>query len=706
MRRFWAGAVWVLVCAMPTLSSVAREAAAESPGVAAARKLVKSDAPAERRKGFDALAAENGVDALQVTLEALRQSLRDAGKFEKTLDALEDAVWIAEYEWDFLRFSLDPRQIDRARRALEDAQRARNEQSSRLEGLFHVTVAGGNGLERFTDEAACSLIETGAKGENDPWLRQWMIRATARQKRPSALPTVFGLLTASDPRIRALAASELVAFGARRSVHDRLVPLVGDKAWPVRDAAYRGIARAPADFAAPLLVEAAQRETGEIALRLDGLLASLVGVSFRESPALWGAWWKEHGAAVIGGSYDAPERKPQEPVQTRETFFGIPVVSSNVMFVLDSSGSMEEPFEHADVRNREIRTKHKLPATRYGVAQAETIRAIQSLPTTARFSIIAFASKTERFSDVPVVASDSTKVRAIAWLLGRKARYTTNVYEALRAAFGDPTAPGSGSRLPDLPDTIVFLSDGVPSDGRVRGEETLAELAGLWNAGVGARIDGVGIGTEPAAGMLTMLAEGTGGTYADLRDLRSAVAGKREGIPPAQRVGAIARVLASADSLSTDKDDVRRVAAIRTLAPIAAWSAEALRRIVAGVLEGSAPVRDVAVEVLSNVDPAAGPAIVSLVRAPLDAAAVGTSPTAVPVLLVLERLGPAAASATPSLLAIAQASTSPYRLEAVRAIGAQGPAAKSVLVSLSALRATAPAPLAQAIDAAVKSLRR
>ena len=701
-----------LACAGLLLGTTSlRFAAAEDPAmVARGRDLVRSKRLDERLDGVRLLIEANAAGSVQPLEDVIKQGAKDMDRAAKEMDKLDVQFDTALGYWDSARTSNNREFYDMAKRYLEIVEALWSLQSTKMLDQLAISTAAGDGFARLTSPAAFAAIAAGAKSEPDPLVRQWYVRGLAPTgDRFAGIPVLLGLLASGDPMTRALAARALVVAGMDKRVYDAAVVATADKSWQVRAAAYETIARAPLDFAAPRLVEAAGKERGEMARLVDDLLFARTRMSFPGDPRAWGPWWKENGEAVIAGTY-APTTADVGPT-TLETFFSIPLSSENVLFALDYSASMEEALDLDDARNLEIRAQYKLGATRLGVAQAETIRAVRGLPATAVFQLVVFADKARRLAGRPLSATPANKASAVTWLLAQKTGWLTNIHDGLRASFDDVLAVGgSATRFLDLPDTIVFLTDGKPTRGRFQKDEAIETLVRLWNGPVGAAIHTVGVGEDHAKALLEALSDATNGTNLDVSVRRAPARRRRASVPADAQVPAVGPTIESArDELVGSGDAASRAALVRRIGLLSDWSEVALGLTVDRLGDEQDAVRRAAVQVLAALAPPYAGACVALALRHLERGLDAWDAGCEASIRLAAALGPAATGAVDILVKLVAAPGSPHRLEAARALGAIGPAAaKGSVATLVATRAlpTTDAELKQAIDAALNRIRR
>ena len=89
------------------------------------------------------------------------------------------------------------------------------------------------------------------------------------------------------------------------------------------------------------LIEAIKGTDGRLREDISGALVALTGVNKHGDYATWKDWYGSNKETLLGGSYQKPQQAPKGEAGGT-TFYGIPITSKRVMFVLDRSGSMAE----------------------------------------------------------------------------------------------------------------------------------------------------------------------------------------------------------------------------------------------------------------------------------------------------------------------------------------------------------------------------
>jgi hypothetical protein len=332
--------------------------------------------------------------------------------------------------------------------ALEPATRAhaRNEALPRAVPSVKAQIARALGAMGDT-QAVIPLIAV----LNEPNLvvKVEAIGALGQLKDARAHVPLVTLLRDGDPRLRDAAARALGVIG-RPEALPYLLPLLKDPVALVVEGAAMGLGLLESPQAVPPLLDRLALAVNEDLRVADALASALERISGRVygcDVAQWRTWWAtvkdlpwERTAGPAGGGTAAGLR-----------YYGFPVRSSKVVFVLDVSRSMGWNG-------------------RLEIARDELLEVLEHLPRTTRFNLVTFSDRAHTWEGGLVPATLANIHRAAAYVRRQEPVNGTAAYEALQAAFADPDA-----------DTIFFLSDGQPSGGTVIDPELiLAEVRG-WN---------------------------------------------------------------------------------------------------------------------------------------------------------------------------------------------------------------------------------
>ena len=167
------------------------------------------------------------------------------------------------------------------------------------------------------------------------------------------------------------------------------------------------------------------------------------------------------------------------PAETRR------VIPKDVVFVLDTSGSMAESGK-LDQAKRALRF------------------CLANLNADDRFELVRFSTETEPLFERLVDATEANRKRAFEFVAALKPIGGTAIDDALAAAI----QPAEGQAQSERPYLIVFLTDGRPTIGATDEKEILAKVA-RHTEGRTLRIFSFGIGTDVNTHLLDGLAEAT-----------------------------------------------------------------------------------------------------------------------------------------------------------------------------------------------------
>ncbi|HEU4394161.1 MAG TPA: HEAT repeat domain-containing protein [Planctomycetota bacterium] len=660
VRPFLAAALAAAAFALPPPAAPAQDAADPARKLQRARELLRTGKSADRKAAVGLLIEIDTGPAIAALEDAILRSAQEMERRQKEWDALDLELVSAEIRMeDSAGYSWYPD----ARSAYLEVKARYDALAAEMRGHLEICVEGRRSFSAFQSPAAIDRIAKGAANANNPLARQMYIQALGAPGRADRVPVLLDLLKAGESRVRAAAVRALRSFPTRRATLDAVVPLLRDRCWAVRVGAAEVVARAPVDVAVPILIEALGRENGEPALQIDSLLCSLTGARPGGDAARWKAWLEQHEGVLRDGRFE-PAEEPGTTVQpgaSEAAFFEIPVESRNLILVLDLSRSMRAEMKDIDARTAALLAEHGYAKSRLAVSLVQAYRLVGGLPKGARLNILAFSDGVTRFTSKSAQVNESSKKNALDWLNNQYTGWCTNIWDALRQAFGDHMSAGGSTRFEDLPDTIIFLTDGVPTAGRFRDERSLADLVELWNASAGVVVHCVGIGPSYAGDLMKSLSAGTGGYFFDAQSKRLLNERVRPRVPAEARRPPSAKLLADAQETVVYGGAINRRDAVAAVAEACDWSEEGLAVLAAVLTDPDADVRVAAVAALASLGPRGVPALAKEAgrsdgRCRLDA------------VRALAGLGPAAADAVPALEALAAGGDAALAAEAAKAL--------------------------------------
>ena len=255
--------------------------------------------------------------------------------------------------------------------------------------------------------------------------------------------------------------------------------------WRVRAAAFELAVAAPTKAAVGGLIDRFRKEKGRLRHDAWTALNKITGAGFVEAKQ-WQSWWKTASRDIeIPTKSDSSVGAP--PQGTGAAYWDMPIYSTRLTFVVDTSGSMNKPFGTGDT-------------TRLVEAKRQLRSVFERLPKGSSLNVVGFSTDAVEMFDRLQPLSARRRKAAGSFVEELVGKGPTNVFASLESAFADPAV-----------DTIFLLTDGRPSSGSVADVATLAKLARLWNAGRLVRIHTISLGE--ASELLKQLAADSGGVY-------------------------------------------------------------------------------------------------------------------------------------------------------------------------------------------------
>ncbi|HXX93579.1 MAG TPA: HEAT repeat domain-containing protein [Planctomycetota bacterium] len=255
------------------------------------------------------------------------------------------------------------------------------------------------------------------------------------------------------------------------------------KEWPIRVVAIRGLGRLKTKESIDLLVERMPKEEGRVLAEIGDALRASTGKGIGYAPGGWKEWWTASREAFVFPDGVATA----QAAAGMTTYHGVPVLSNRICFVLDISGSMSEQLGDD---------------TRLGHAKKELVRVLGALGKEAQADVIFFDDRLEPFAKQLMPVKPNLP-KMLALIQQVKPRGRTNIFDALDLAM----------QLKEV-DTIYFLSDGDPTDGRVIDPADILREVRRLN-----RLRQIVIHTVaiPSSPFLKALAEQNGGQYVEVK---------------------------------------------------------------------------------------------------------------------------------------------------------------------------------------------
>jgi hypothetical protein len=278
-----------------------------------------------------------------------------------------------------------------------------------------------------------------------------------------------------------------------------------------------------------MLIDALKREDGRLRDDINAVLLEMTGQNMGYGD-VWERWWAGVGrklpdqeGSAAGGGQETPASREKSGLR----FYGIQTRSNRIVFVVDVSGSMNQPVD--PLKQKPVITGKAQEAdgpapgrTRLEVAANELRRAVDRLPPGADFTIIFFSHSPWIWKPDLVKATPEAKKEAHQAIDGMRALGTTFTLGALREAFSMAGALGSVQKTGKTGgkvDTIFLLTDGAPTDGKFDGAELMdpaiiLEAVREWNKDLHVVIHCIAVDL-PDNNFLRRLASENGGQFVE-----------------------------------------------------------------------------------------------------------------------------------------------------------------------------------------------
>lgn len=217
----------------------------------------------------------------------------------------------------------------------------------------------------------------------------------------------------------------------------------------------------------------------------------------------WRTWWE---ASRTG----APRQEPGAGLRTTASFFGLRPRSDRLVFVLDRSGSMDQPFGTAAGAPEGARSRK--PRTRHDEAIRQMIRYLEALGAEARFNLVLFADGPKIWRKDLQPATPAQLKAVEAWARRHPPKGSTRLRTGVELALG-MSSEGTVDVEELEADTLVVLCDGRTDEG----EGWVIPVLQRVNPRARVLVHGVQIGSR-GDGTLGLLASVSGGDFVQVEE--------------------------------------------------------------------------------------------------------------------------------------------------------------------------------------------
>ncbi|MHC4547731.1 MAG: VWA domain-containing protein [Planctomycetota bacterium] len=476
---------------------------------------------------FEELVQPASASKLEGIIKQLKVIDKEADKFQKVVDvASEEYVKLKEQmdkqtEWQIKQHQKKHGKPPKVVRVNAQLQRQLFQASKRLQKVvalqqserqFHDWFVArlAELLNELTDTELAKPLAALGKGiqHKDYRYRVRCAELLGRMKQAPAREA-FDAALAREPDPMVLAEMvRMQAKGRRKEIIAVLAGRLEDPRWPVRAAVVAELGRIPHRDAVDILVKQLQKEKGRLLDDITTALKDLTRKQYGPEPDPWRIWWEKARDQWIPPPPDAKREGEKVGVEKGAFvyFYGIRTTSKRIVFCIDFSGSMAFPLDGEE--------GSKPP--RINTAKRELLQALSALPEDAQFNIVAYNSNVSVWKKTMQPATLKNKQTARKFVEKQSPAGATNIYDALNTSL-DIAAAGSRSKRKekDVPvaDTIFFLTDGRPTNGRVIDPAQILKEITARNKLLDVVIHTVGVSKEQNAGFLLNLAKLNHGRY-------------------------------------------------------------------------------------------------------------------------------------------------------------------------------------------------
>ena len=339
---------------------------------------------------------------------------------------------------------------------------------------------------------------------------RYMRRLAAVTEDPRCLKWLFTDAKRSRKVQSRILSVDALGFAHTEDVEAVLVAVLGDDQAVVRSAAIRALQKVGGAIAVGALIERLPKESGKLQDDIVVVLSGLTFQDFHSNHHLWADWWRKNSASWTRPKQAGVARPGDRAKgQKRNQFYGLEFVAESLVYLIDTSGSMNELVSRAGTTGARHEDETKLDR-----AKRELIKSINGLPSGVMVNVLAYDTDVERYAARMVKLDDTNRRGIIAWAKTLTAEGQTNIYDPLTEileAANTPSKKTGGERL--RLDAILLLTDGRPTAGRIEDPDLLASQIARLNELSRCVIHTIGVGHDHSQTLLKSLAKQSGGTY-------------------------------------------------------------------------------------------------------------------------------------------------------------------------------------------------
>ncbi len=460
------------------------------------RSRANAVAEADSRKAVDTLLEGYGICARQLQL-LWREKAKNLDTMEENSDFRIDTSTNPP--------TIPSSDVDKYRR-YEDAVKAGQVTEKKIMRVETVKRAIIAALSRFRDRTALQQMVVKLKSDS-LWTRRAGLAEAMGSIPEDSLEKVLveRLKKDSEPQVKIAILDALRTRKAKSpSVVSEISARLKSRYWQVRSTALsvlRGIGPDHAKSAINPVILALEKAKGRMKSEFNQTLVVLTGVDKHGSASAWKAWWEENRSAFEADQYKPrPGEKPRKGQDAATTFYGIPVESENVIFILDHSGSMSEPSrwkapeDVATGPSRKGRPIVKQEGNRkIDIARWQLKQCLAGLPEGVRFNVIFFNHEWKILSEKMLKISTGSLKIAFKFIGELEPVGGTNIYDPVEKGFRFAGAGMRDKLNKTNIDTIFLLTDGMPNAGQIPNADDIIVKIREVNKTKKVRVNTVGV---------------------------------------------------------------------------------------------------------------------------------------------------------------------------------------------------------------------
>ncbi len=416
----------------------------QGPKLDEARKLLAGRTEGDVTRGAQMCVDANNAEGAEAMLKILAQSqphFRDI-VFEH-LEKLRDpyAIGVVE-DWAESHKDADVRSwCADLLGAYADAKKTQVLLKGLADPAVEVRIAAARALGRLAVRDSASRL-AGLRTHADAMLRATATVAWGLCDPEKNAKGYLEKLADKDAGVRTTVLAVLPRV-APTEIYGRSKAALADKDWRVRLQAVQNLQSVRTKDSVTALVGAVGDPRRVVAQAAEHALAALTGKLIAGQKA-WQGWWEANEATFDLPSAPTTKSEGAKEAESQGTgvFFGLPIESDHVAFLIDRGATMANPSLNGSGSKMEE-------------VIGELKRTLEALPrANTFFNVYAYSGDVRAWEKKPKPVDEKSIASALQFLRQQSLAGRKNIWGALQAALDDPEI-----------DTIYLMSDGEPEDG-------------------------------------------------------------------------------------------------------------------------------------------------------------------------------------------------------------------------------------------------